>query len=227
MWRHLPATYPAKAASATLQLFKQLTALLQTINCRKAWGKQPTGTEQGSLHCSVWNSHKCPANTATESEKYKASQGAFEGVFLPPILQKQHCPSALQTINCTLADYQLQKSIGQTTKRNRARLPSLFGMKFTQVPSRYRNWFAEQTTLPNNSVAFFLDNGTERWRKVVLDNLWRSHIDWHWLVSIWSVGSRWLLPILPFAIWQSIDIYKLNIHEEKWIWIIVYKLQIM
>jgi hypothetical protein len=24
-----------------------------------------------------------------------------------------------------------------------------------------------------------LDNGTERWRKVVLDNLWRSHIDWH------------------------------------------------
>jgi hypothetical protein len=29
----------------------------------------------------------------------------------------------------------LQKSMGQTTNRNRARLPSLFGMKFTQVPS--------------------------------------------------------------------------------------------
>jgi hypothetical protein len=37
---------------------------LQTINCRKAWGKQWTGTEQGSPHCSVWNYHKCPANTA-------------------------------------------------------------------------------------------------------------------------------------------------------------------
>jgi hypothetical protein len=69
--------------------------------------------------------------------------------------------------------------MGQTTKRNRARLPSLFGMKFTQVPSQYSNQFAEQTTLLNNSVAFFLDNGTERWRKAVLDNLWRSHIDWH------------------------------------------------
>jgi hypothetical protein len=35
-------------SSATLKLFKQLTALFQTINCRKAWGKQLTGTEQGS-----------------------------------------------------------------------------------------------------------------------------------------------------------------------------------
>jgi hypothetical protein len=43
---------------------------LQTINCRKAWGKQPTGTEQGSHHCLVLNSHKCPANTA-------ANQGQF------------------------------------------------------------------------------------------------------------------------------------------------------
>jgi lactam utilization protein B len=36
-----------------LQLFKQLTALLQTTDCRKARDKQPTGTEQGSPHCSV------------------------------------------------------------------------------------------------------------------------------------------------------------------------------
>jgi hypothetical protein len=40
-----------------------------------------------------------------------------------------------------------------------------------------------------------------RW-KVALDNLWKSHIDQHWLASIWSVGSRWLLPKQPFAIWQ-------------------------
>jgi hypothetical protein len=39
-------------------------------------------------------------------------------------------------MNCTPADYRLQKSVGQTTNRNRARLPSLFGMKFTQVPGK-------------------------------------------------------------------------------------------
>jgi hypothetical protein len=31
---------------------------------------------------------------------------------------------------------------------------SLFGMKFTQVPSQYSNRFAEQTRSPNNPVAF-------------------------------------------------------------------------
>jgi hypothetical protein len=40
-------------SNAALQLFKELTALLQTIDCRKVWGKQPTGTEQGSTHCLV------------------------------------------------------------------------------------------------------------------------------------------------------------------------------
>jgi hypothetical protein len=40
-------------------------------------------------------------------------------------------------MNCTPADYQLQKSVGLTTNRNRARLPSLFGMKFTQEPGQY------------------------------------------------------------------------------------------
>jgi hypothetical protein len=69
--------------------------------------------------------------------------GACKGAFLPRILQKQHHPSALQTIDCTLADYQLQKSMGQTTNRNRARLPLLFGMKFTQVPSQYSNQIQE------------------------------------------------------------------------------------
>jgi hypothetical protein len=35
------------------------------------------------------------------------SMGACEGAFLLCILRKQHCPLALQTMNCTPADYQL------------------------------------------------------------------------------------------------------------------------
>jgi hypothetical protein len=40
-------------------------------------------------------------------------------------------------MNCTPADKRLQKGVGQTTDGNKARLHSLFGMKFTQVPSQY------------------------------------------------------------------------------------------
>jgi hypothetical protein len=108
--------------------FKESAALLQTIDCRKAWGKQPTGTEQGSPYCSVWNSHK------------------FQARIQQPICRTNH---VTQQFSC-----------------------------------------------------LSLDNGTERWRKAVLDNLWRSHIDRHWLASIWSVGSRWLSQKQPFAIWR-------------------------
>jgi hypothetical protein len=69
--------------------------------------------------------------------------GTCKGTFPPRIPQKQHRPLALQTMNCTPADYQLQKSMEQTTNRNRARLPSLFGMKFTQVPSQYSKGIGE------------------------------------------------------------------------------------
>jgi hypothetical protein len=69
--------------------------------------------------------------------------GACKGTFPPCILRKQRCPLAIQTMNCTPADYRLQKSVGQTTDRNRARLPSLFGMKFTQVPSQYSKGIGE------------------------------------------------------------------------------------
>jgi hypothetical protein len=62
--------------------------------------------------------------------------GMCKGTFPPRIPQKQCRPSALQTMNCTPADYRLQKSMGQTTNRNRARLPSLFSMEFTQVPGK-------------------------------------------------------------------------------------------
>jgi hypothetical protein len=48
-----PSCHLSCETSAALQLFKELTALLQIIDCRKVWCKQPTGTEQGSTHCSV------------------------------------------------------------------------------------------------------------------------------------------------------------------------------
>jgi hypothetical protein len=39
-------------------------------------------------------------------------------------------------MNCTPADYWLLKSVGQTTNRKRATFPSLFSMKFRQVPGK-------------------------------------------------------------------------------------------
>jgi hypothetical protein len=50
-----PSCHLSCKSSAALQLFKESesTALLQTIDCRKVWGKQLTATEQGSTHCSV------------------------------------------------------------------------------------------------------------------------------------------------------------------------------
>jgi uncharacterized protein (UPF0276 family) len=52
VWVHVkvPSHHLSCKSSAALQLFKQSTALLQTIDCRKVWGKQLTGTEQGRLH---------------------------------------------------------------------------------------------------------------------------------------------------------------------------------
>jgi hypothetical protein len=69
--------------------------------------------------------------------------GACKGTFLLHILQKQCRALAFQTMNCTPADYQLQKSMGQTTNGNRATFPSLFGIKFTQVPSQYSKGIGE------------------------------------------------------------------------------------
>jgi hypothetical protein len=76
----------------------------------------------------------------------------------------------------------------------------------------------QQLICRTNNIAqqfscLLLDNGTERWRKVVLDDLWRSHIDWHPFGVLeaddydqnyhWRFGD------------QLIAIYKLYIHEEK------------
>jgi hypothetical protein len=76
-------------------------------------------------------------------ERMKAiSEGSRENVKVPSCclsckISAQCRPSALQRIGCTPADYRLHKSVGQTTDGNRARLHSLFGIKFTQVPSQY------------------------------------------------------------------------------------------
>jgi hypothetical protein len=120
VWVHAkgPSCCVSCESSTALQLFEQWTALLQTINCRKVWGKQPTGTEQGSSHCSVWNSHKCQARIRQ------------------PICRTNH--------------------------------------------------------VAQQFICLSLENGTEKWRKAVLDNLWKSHIDRHSLASFLSVGSRWL-----------------------------------
>jgi hypothetical protein len=55
VWVHVkaPSHCVSCKSSIALQLFKESTALLQTIDCRKVWGKQPTGTGQGSTHCLV------------------------------------------------------------------------------------------------------------------------------------------------------------------------------
>jgi hypothetical protein len=74
--------------------------------------------------------------TNWRSTSNNRSMGACKGTFPLRIQQKQCRPSNLQTMNYTPADYRLQKSMGQTTDRNRATLPSLFGMKFTQVPAK-------------------------------------------------------------------------------------------
>jgi hypothetical protein len=49
----VPSCHLSCESSATLQLIKESTALLQTIDCRKVWGKQLMGTERGSTHCLV------------------------------------------------------------------------------------------------------------------------------------------------------------------------------
>jgi hypothetical protein len=83
--------------------------------------------------------------------------GTCKGAFPLRILRKQHRPLALQTMNCTPADYQLQKSVGQTTDRNRGSPPLTVWYEIHTSPRQeYSNRLAEQTMWPNNAVAFHL-----------------------------------------------------------------------
>jgi hypothetical protein len=96
--------------------------------------------EQSKAPLTVWYEIHTSAQPKQQmnwrSKSNNRSMGMCKGAFLPCILKNQHRPLALQAMNCTPADYQLQKSMGQTTNRIRATLPSLFGMKFTQVPGK-------------------------------------------------------------------------------------------
>jgi hypothetical protein len=90
----------------------------------------------------------------------------------------------LSSSNKQLHSYRpsIAESMGQTTDRNRARLPSLFSMKFTQVPSQYSNQFAEHTMLPNNSVGFHLimvQRDGEKWSWITSGGHTSIGSDWH------------------------------------------------
>jgi transposase len=278
-------------SSATLKLFKQSTALLQTNNCRKAWGKQLTGTEQGSPHCLVWNSHKCRANTATESDKYKQETEYGYMQRCLPVTYPAKAALPLSSSNNQLHSCRLSiaEKCGANNQQEQSKAPLTIwyeihtsakpiqqlnpistskkqsmpcqkegGCMWRCLPAAYpakavlplsssNNWLhscrlsiaekhgannqQEQSKAPltfwyeihtsaqaiqqpicrTNNVAqqfscLTLDNGTEGWRKVVLDNLWRSHIDWHWLALI---GIDWH----PFGVLEA-DEYCQNYHWQ-------------
>jgi hypothetical protein len=137
MQRRLPTAYPAKAVMPFGSLNNELRS------CRLSIAEQHGAInqqERSKAPLTVWYEIHTSAQPIQQrnwrSKSDNRSMGTCKGAFLLRILRKQHRPSALRTMNCTPADYQLQKSVGQTTDRNRARLLSLFGMKFTQVPGK-------------------------------------------------------------------------------------------
>jgi hypothetical protein len=144
MWRRLPATYPAKAAPPFSSSKNRLHSCRLSIaekcgaNNRREQSKAPL-TVRYEIHTSAQPIQQMNWRSKSNNQ----TMGMCKGAFLPHIPRKQRHPLAVQTMNCTPTDYQLQKSMGQTTDRNRARLPSLFGMKFTQVPSQYSKWIEE------------------------------------------------------------------------------------
>jgi hypothetical protein len=82
--------------------------------------------------------------------------GACEGTFPPRIPRKQRCPSALQTMNCTPADYRLQKTWGKQPTGTEQGSPHCSVWNSHKSQARICKWFAEQAMLPNNSVVFHL-----------------------------------------------------------------------
>jgi hypothetical protein len=132
MQRHLPAAYPVKAALPFGFSNNELHSCRLLIAEKHGANHQQ---EQSNVPLTVWYEIHTSAQPIQQmnwrSKSDNQSMGTCKGTFPQHILQNQCCPLALQTMNCTPADYRLQKSMGQTTNRNRAMLPSLFGMKFT------------------------------------------------------------------------------------------------
>jgi hypothetical protein len=138
MQRHLSTAYPAKAVlpfgSSNNELHSCRLSIAEKhgANNQQEQSKAPL-TVQYEIHTSAQPVQQ--RNWRSKSDNQ--SMGTCKGTFLLHIPRKQRRPLALQTMNYyTPADYRLQKSVGQTTDRNRARLPSLFGMKFTQIPGK-------------------------------------------------------------------------------------------
>jgi hypothetical protein len=135
----VPSRHLSCQSSTTLKLFKQSTALLQTINCRKASGKQLTGTEQGSPYCSVWNSHTSAEPTQQPNPISKARNKVWMHAKAPSChLSSESSPTLklfkqstalLQTINC-------RKVWGKQPTGTEQGSPHCFGVKFTQLPSQ-------------------------------------------------------------------------------------------
>jgi hypothetical protein len=136
--RCLPAAYPAKAAPPFGSLNNELHSSYRLLIAEKRGANNRQ--EQSKAPLTVWYEIHISAQPIQQrnwrSKSDNRCMGMCKGTFPPRIPRKQHRPLALQTMNCTPADYWLQKCMGQTTNRNRARLPSLFGMKFTQVPGK-------------------------------------------------------------------------------------------
>jgi hypothetical protein len=93
---HVKTTFlpPILQKQCHLKLFKQSTALLQTINCRKHQANNQQ--EQSKAPLTVWYEIHTTADPTQQpnpiSTSKKQSMGACEGTFLPPILQKQCSP---------------------------------------------------------------------------------------------------------------------------------------
>jgi hypothetical protein len=137
MQRRLPATYHAKAALPFgFSNNEQHSCRLLIAEKRGANNRQEQSNAPLTVQYEIHTSAQPIKQTNWRRTSNNRSMGTCKGAFLLRILRKQRRPSAFQTMNCTPADYQLQKSMGQTTDRNRAMLPSLFGMKFTQVPGK-------------------------------------------------------------------------------------------
>jgi hypothetical protein len=126
---------------------------------------------------------KCPAkNTATDLEKYKRQ--------LKYGCMRRHLPTTYpvkavlpfgssnnQLHSCRLS---IAEKHGANNQWEQSKAPLTVQYEIhTSAQPRIQQLICRTNHVAQQFSCFSLDNGTERWRKVVLDNLWRSHIDQH------------------------------------------------